>query len=147
MTLHDESLKFSKELIGDWKDDGSRDAKGLRLIYLYSKAYRAAGTSATIWLLLQATKIHDCHTLAQTLFERMVRGRCAAESEDKFLKLLGGELNEELERVQKWENSGTMDIGAARYRTYESQTLTSFWRRLAERSSHPKFPFTISRRV
>ena len=92
MSLHDESLKFSKELIGDWKDDGSRDAKSLRLLYLYSNAYRAAHTSAAIWLLFQATKIHDCHTLARTLFERMFRGRYAAESEDKFLDLLAESL-------------------------------------------------------
>ena len=74
MSLHDESLKFAKELVGDWKDDGSRDGKGLRLIYLYSNAFRAAHTSDAFCRLFAAGKIHDCHTLARTLFERVVRG-------------------------------------------------------------------------
>jgi Family of unknown function (DUF5677) len=123
MTLADESLKFSNELIGGWKEDGSRDTKSLRLLYLCSNAHRAADTSAAIWLLLQAGKIHDCHTLARTLFERMVRGRYAAESEDKFLGLIGGELNQELEKVQKWENSTTVDLGPMPYRDFRKPDI------------------------
>ena len=37
--------------------------------------------------------------------------------------LLGGELNGELERVQKWENSTTTDLGPTRYRDFRKPDI------------------------
>jgi hypothetical protein len=138
MTLHDECLAFSKYLVGGWNDDGDRSARGLRLSYLYCNALRASHTSGSITMLCEARKLHDCHTLARSLFERMIRGRYAGTSEEKFLNLLGGELNEEIEKIEEWEKSGTLKLpNVGMYRAHRQQDINLVLK-LTEKAVLPK---------